>query len=450
VKESLADLKSRSGAEDIIVLFSGGRDSTVLLEIVSHLKADLGIAVRAVHIDHGLTKESQNNSRQCELFARLRKIPIVVHRLAESPSPGDSVEEWARRQRYGYISQIIGSRTLALTAHHLNDQVETIIQRFVAGSGPHGLRGIMPIKRLGPGYLGRPLLTVQRKEITAFAKSRNLVWFDDPMNEILRYERNRIRKKVVPQLESVSKGLTARLVKLSQIQAEVAEILDSIADSKLLAEKDFRSGLSVELLKQSDLLIRPFVLKRALLKAGVPVPREKKIKVILEQMLEARIDSRPLVKIGNYDLRRYDGRIYIMKSFEKKNIEKKVYEWDGLGQLKLPWGGLSATRSRGPGISEEFIRGKGLIIKFRQGGERFQPSDRNKSTELKKLFQEWRIPPWERPLIPLIHIGDELVAVGSKAIGKSFQTEGRELETINFTWDLFIYNTEGTDWDRVA
>ena len=139
-----------------------------------------------------------------------------------------------------------------------------------------------------------------------------------------------------------------------------------------------------------------------------------------------------------------------MKALEKKNREEKEHRWDGFGQLKLPWGILGTTRGRGPGISEGFIKGKALVIKFRRGGERFQPSDRDRSTELKKLFQEWRIPPWERSLIPLIHIDDELVAVGSRAVGKNFRTEGHGCETINFTWDLFIYHTKGTDWDGIA
>ena len=186
-----------------------------------------------------------------------------------------------------------------LTAHHYNDHVETVVQRVTQGAGPYGLRGIVPLRKLDPGYIGRPLLKVSRDEITSFAIERKLVWYEDPMNYEERYERTRIRKFLIPSLKSFSARVESRLEKLSKIQIELCDILDHIADSYLAEERFLPKKLSVKTLSSSKDILRPYILRKALTDSGFPVPGEKKLEAIISQMVEAKEDANPRVKIGN-------------------------------------------------------------------------------------------------------------------------------------------------------
>ena len=166
VKAAVSRFLDKSLAEEIVILYSGGRDSTVLLEILSNIKCHLDVAVRAVHINYNLTPGSAEQADRCELFAKKKNVDLRVHNVLQVPPKGQSIEEWARNIRYDIAGQSSCYRSLVITGHHLNDQTETVIQRFLTGAGPYGLRGIVPLRRLGSGFLGRPLLTISRQEIT--------------------------------------------------------------------------------------------------------------------------------------------------------------------------------------------------------------------------------------------------------------------------------------------
>jgi len=176
----------------------------VLLELLVVIRDELGFSLRAVHIDHRLNSDSNAQAEKCARLAKVKDVNLKVYALETGPVKGQSVEEWARNERYRIIRRDINSKSLVLTAHHYNDHVETVVQRVTQGAGPYGLRGIVPLRKLDPGYIGRPLLKVSRDEITSFAIERKLVWYEDPMNYEMRYERTRIRNFLIPSLKSFS------------------------------------------------------------------------------------------------------------------------------------------------------------------------------------------------------------------------------------------------------
>jgi tRNA(Ile)-lysidine synthase len=440
VKATLRAFIAESKAEELILLFSGGRDSTVLLELLVAIRAELSVRLRAVHVDHGLNSDSNVQAKECARVAKIKDVDLKVYELDVRPTKSQSVEEWARNERYKIVRRDINSKSLVLTAHHSNDHVETVIQRIVQGAGPYGLRGIVPLRKLGSGYIGRPLLKVSRDEITSFAREKELVWYEDPMNYELRYERTRIRNFLMPSLKSFSAKLESRLEKLSKIQKELCDILDHMADFYLAKELFLPKKLSVKSLSSNKRILRPYILRKALTDSGFPVPREKKLEAIIQQMLEAKVDANPRIKIGTRELRRYDGYIYLIRSPHENLIQNEAFDWDPKESLSLPWGSLSVGETAEFGINENFFEGRKFTIKFRKGGERFCPSNREKSNELKKLFQEWEVPPWERVLTPLIYYNDELIAVAGLGVAKKIIRKfGSGKRCLGFLWKNSIY-----------
>lgn len=441
VKATLSTFLAESKARELVLLFSGGRDSTVLLELLVGIRDELSFGLRAVHIDHRLNSNSNAQAEECVRTAKVKGVNLKVYEVDTEPPKGQSIEEWARNERYRIICRDINSKSLVLTAHHLNDHVETVLQRVIQGAGPYGLRGIVPLRKLEPGYLGRPLLKISRDEITSFAVERKLVWYEDPMNYEARYERTRIRNFVIPSLKSFSEGVESRLEKLSKIQTELCDVLDHMADFYLAEERFLPKKLSVKALSGSKSIMRPYILRKALIDSGFPVPREKKLEAIIYQMLEAKVDASPRIKIGTHELRRYDGYIYLIGGPQENLVHKETFEWDPRESFRLPWGCLSIGETAEFGISECFFEDRKFTIKFRRGGERFCPSNRAKSNELKKLFQEWRVPPWERDLTPLIYYNDELVAVAGLGVSREFVREfGSSKRCLGFLWNNSIYD----------
>ena len=262
VEVTLRRFLAQSRAEELVLLFSGGRDSTVLLELLVGIRNELGFRFRAVHIDHGLNSDSNAQAEECARLAMLKDVDLKVHELELKPPKGQSIEEWARNERYKIVRRDISSKSLVLTAHHFNDHIETVVQRVIQGAGPYGLRGIVPLRKLEPGYLGRPLLKIPRDEITSFAVERKLVWYEDPMNYEARYERTRIRNFVIPSLKSFSERVESRLEKLSKIQTELCDVLDHMADFYLAEERFLPKKLSVKALSGSKSIIRPYILRK--------------------------------------------------------------------------------------------------------------------------------------------------------------------------------------------
>ncbi|MEQ8660172.1 MAG: tRNA lysidine(34) synthetase TilS, partial [Gammaproteobacteria bacterium] len=154
VAATLSRLRGACGASRLLVAWSGGLDSTVLLHLAcAHARAD-GLAIAAVHVDHGLAAESTAWAAHCVRYAARLGVPCTTRRLAASPPAGASIEAWAREQRYAALAGQSDAATLVLTAHHRDDQRETVLQRVLEGAGPHGLAGMRELRRLGAGHLG--------------------------------------------------------------------------------------------------------------------------------------------------------------------------------------------------------------------------------------------------------------------------------------------------------
>ncbi len=414
-ERQLDELLARTGCQRLLIAVSGGRDSSVLLALAARACPSRGLVLSAFHIDHGLQVASGAWAEHCIAQAAALGVNCTVHRLTAGPPSGDSVEAWARSARYAALQAATDNTTCVLTAHHADDQMETVVQRLLGGAGPHGLAGIRPLRRFGAGYLARPLLDCRRAQLAAYASEMGIVWVEDPSNQDPRYTRNRLRRAVMPIVESAADGAAVNLLRVAELQHAVAGLLDSLADSVL-----DRGGLPAHQLVAEDVLaadsrLRPYIVKRWLARASVTQLGRHLLHTLLHSLLEAREDAAPVVRIGRLEVRRYRGIAYLLTAAQPE-LPATAVAWSGETPLEFGWGRLRLLPSIDGGLNAGLL-GCGLLsVRFRGGGERCRPSTRRHAQTLKKLFQEWGVPPWERSSIPLLYCGESLAAVGSLCV----------------------------------
>jgi len=432
-------LLATTGASRLVVAWSGGLDSSVLLVACTEWARGAGCAVHAVHVDHALDPASAAWAQHCLHEAAGRGITCTVERLAQRPRPGVSVEAWARTARYRALAAHIDRGSLLLTAHHADDQAETVLGRLLAGAGPHGLAGIAAVRPCGEGHLARPLLAVARAALVAYAGAHGLDWVDDPSNRDTRHPRNRLRLEVLPVLAQGWPGAVANLGRVAGLQGAVAGFIDDTVDALLDAQALPAHQLAVASLVTAAPALQAFVLKRWLRRAGAPTPGWRVLAAIEREVLAARVDATPCVGYAGCAIRRYADCLYVMAPVAV-TLPVTPLGWDGSGVLELGCGRLRLVPSAGAGgIAVDALARGALTIGFRRGGERCRPSGHAHRPPLKKLWQTWRVPPWERALTPLLFIDGALAAVGTHCVCDGFAAApgqaGRKLE-----WQLELYS----------
>lgn len=257
----------------LLLGFSGGADSTALLHILLDLRRKHPFPLLLAHVNHGIRGEEALRDRDfCIATAKRQGLEICVLD-ADVPSlsaqSGRGLEEEARRVRYTYFEELMRERNIPIlvTAHHANDQLETVLFRLARGTGLHGLCGMAPVRAFANGYLVRPMLNLSRADVQAFCKERGLEYVDDSTNEDSTYARNRVRREIVPILEELFPGSAERVSLMAQSLREDDDYLVSLAQAFL--EEQATEGLPVKALQALAAPIR----KRALMlwteRAGV-------------------------------------------------------------------------------------------------------------------------------------------------------------------------------------
>ncbi|HRO61648.1 MAG TPA: tRNA lysidine(34) synthetase TilS, partial [Burkholderiaceae bacterium] len=220
--DALRDALARIDTDGrVLVAFSGGLDSTVLLHAAVELltSAAAGSAVEsrkrllAIHVDHRLQAPSAEWARHCVESAASLGVDCRVVRLAGAPRQGESVEAWAREHRYAAFVSVaaeVGAAAL-LTAHHADDQLETFLLRLARGAGLDGLVSIEPDTMRGSLRLLRPFLGLPHSVLEAWARSHGLAWIEDPSNRNETLLRNAVRRQLIPEIDRVLPMLRQRL-----------------------------------------------------------------------------------------------------------------------------------------------------------------------------------------------------------------------------------------------
>lgn len=431
-----AELRRRlkiESSQRFIIAYSGGVDSHVLLHVLANLVHDRD-RLKVVHIDHELHEDSGNWALHCGRVADSLGLTAEVIKITRRPRKGDSIESWARKQRYQLFESIIDGTDAVLTAHHQEDLAETFLLQLFRGAGPHGLSSIAAEQSFGTGTIVRPLLNVSRSEIHEYAINHKLDWVEDSSNAADKFERNFLRHQLMPLVKEKWPAVTERIAHAVTLQRESAALLDITADSILVsAINDSGRQVALATLLALDETRRRWALRRWIVRAGFPIPDAVHLRAMLE-LLDARVDAQPCVKWKGAEMRRYRGTVYL-GSARPRELDITDYQWDLCAPLELPSGILSASKVIGGGLRTRAV-GAGVRVRFRRGGERCRPSGRAHSQTLKHFFQQWGIVPWLRAEIPLLYIGDEIAAVADICACQPFAA-GAEDDGWALTWSAF-------------
>jgi tRNA(Ile)-lysidine synthase len=432
----IEELRDTFSVHHFVVALSGGLDSAVLVDLAGCYFGPESDHYSIVHVDHGLNASSKSWAKHCVAIGQsLGKVCEVVELDPNEPKP-DGLEAWARNSRYSSFEKFVGLGCCLLTAHHNEDQAETILKHALEGAGPYGLKAMRNVRRFHKGYLARPLLAVSHREVIEYAQERKLEWIEDPSNGDEKFLRNRIRKTILPVLKSVVPTAVNGLLKMAELQGELLHGLNDIIDSHLSHFQIPDHQVDLNILERVPDSLHPYIIKRVISKLGMDNPGQRHINEILK-ICNARYAASPVVSWASSEVRLFRDRLYFMRKIPSQSLtDFKLTKVPS--KLELPGGHFQTNITIGGGLSQKKVIGGMSKITFRKGGEICQLPGRSHRHKLKKLFQIWDIPPWERNFVPILEVNQDIVAVGSQYVNQNYVVAGAE-KGFTIQWEPSLY-----------
>lgn len=406
----------------IAVAYSGGLDSSVLLHLAADYAERHPISLYAFHVHHGLSPNADAWLEHAQQQAAALSVPFDAVRIHLIRQRGESIEHLARQQRYAALGKLSRQHgvQLLLTAHHQDDQAETVLLQLFRGTGVRGLGGMLELQRTehlaaDDVLLGRPLLECAREALQAFAAERGIHHIDDESNDDPRYRRNAIRQQIMPAIDQHYPGFAAALARGSQHWQNAQRLLDELAALDLAACAE-GAALNIRALAKlsaprADNLLRYWVLGQ-----GEPgaryAPTTAQLAQLRHQLLTARADAQPMLQLCGVQLQRQGGAVVLLPLSQAEPPSAPLnLQWRGEREIEVPaWHGtLLFTPAAAHGVCPQRLRSSGLTLQPRVGGERLKPDPARPSRSLKNLFQEAALPARQRPWLPLAYLDGELV-----------------------------------------
>jgi tRNA(Ile)-lysidine synthase len=393
----------------VAVGLSGGLDSVVLLDLLASVAPGAGVALSALHVNHGLSAQADAWTGACARLAESLGIPLAVHRVQVRRDDPRGIEAAARAERHRcYAAAAVDAVALA---HHADDQAETVLLQLLRGAGAAGIAAMPACRRLtGTSVLIRPLLAVKRDELLACARERGLSWVEDESNEDRRFSRNYLRHAVMPLIAARFPGYRETLARAADNAADLAALADRLGHLDL-ARCAGDGGLDLGALAGLDEPGRANVLRLWLREAGIPPPPRARLLEMLSQALQARPDAGPCFPLGTRRLVRHRGWLQLVSAETDAPVGWNL-PWQGEPQLPLPDGRVARfVAVMGQGVRADLpLRGR-ASLGTRRGGERMRLHAGGPHRTLKNLLQEAGIPSWERSRLPLLYLDGDLVHV---------------------------------------
>jgi tRNA(Ile)-lysidine synthase len=405
------DLLIPRGATGLVVALSGGADSASLLAAAAAAAA-AGTArpLRAVHVDHGLQNAAAAFREACAAQCAALGIPLTVIAVVVKTVPGASIEEAAREARYAAFAQELRAGECLLTAHHSEDQAETLLLQALRGAGVKGMSAMPACRVLGRGWHLRPLLDVTQSELRSLAPELRGDIVDDPMNEDARFDRSYLRRRVWPQIAARWPGAGIALSRAARNVSEAQALLDEAAATDVGRLRD-GDALSVPGLRALAPERRANALRYWLHEAGIEPPPAVRLREALRQIFAAEDDHLPVIAWGGCALRRYRQRVFLTAA--SPAALDGVRQWDAAPDASVDLGpGLGALRwnVQNGGIDAQRLP-RCLSVRRREGGETLKPHPKARTQSVQHLCQSHGVLPWMRGALPLIYAGEALIAV---------------------------------------
>ena len=424
------------------VAFSGGLDSSVLLNLLVAVREKLLAPLSVIHVDHRLQPQSAAWAQHCHSECRRLGVPLISIKVDAAHRPGESPEAAARIARYAALADTIGADGMLLTAHHRDDQAETLLLQLLRGAGVEGLAAMPMVREWSGGWHARPLLAWSRAAIHEWAVTHQLRWVDDPSNAGTAADRNYLRHQVMPALVARWPGAAQNLVRSAAHCADAAAMIRHQAALDL----DHASRTAPGRLPVARLRDLPEARARNLLRlwlrglGAAPLPAAR-LDEALSQLCSARADAQVCIAWHGMTLRRYREEVWLVP--EDVCAPPEIpFDWDGEAIEPGPGLGLVRRRLAPGGIDQQrWARGR-VQLGFRHAGLRCRPVGRIGSRSFKALAQECGIPPWLRDCVPLLLIDGELAGIANCCTCEPFAAPPGESGWV-IEW---LSESSATDW----
>lgn len=405
--------------QHLALALSGGLDSVVLLDILSHLRGSLQFRLSAIHVNHQLSPHASDWAGFCADKCETYDIPLEIA-CVTVPRNGDSLEAAARSARHAALAQSCAD--FIVLAHHLDDQVETLLLQLLRGGGVAGASAMAEEKH----RLLRPMLELPRDALEHYAQRHGLTWVEDESNMDTRFDRNFLRHSLLPVVEERFPAYRETLYRASRNFAESTALLEELAQldgANAIADKK----LSLPALVRLSPPRARNLLRHYLKLHGIVAPSAIRLEEIMRQLFDAKRDARVKISLGTFELLRFQGRAWIRPATPLPPASL-CRSWQGESEVHLPElsGILKFCPTHGQGISLARLKCEPVTIRIRQGGELLRPDCGRPRRSLKNLFQEAGMPPWSRQTLPLLFSGLSLAAAVGVGIDCQFQARPDE------------------------
>lgn len=452
IEKALFSFIKKHPNSPLVVAYSGGVDSQVLLYALASLKQQSRFlnTVHVCHVNHGLSDNAQYWQDFAKEQCQLLNLPITICQVNVKAQPQQSLEALARNARYKALHSISNNPSLIFTGHHSDDQAETFLLALKRGSGVKGLSAMAAEIQQGKDIIARPLLAVSRADIVDYATQHELAWIEDESNLDTRFDRNFIRNNIMPLLTQRWPSIVKTINRSSENCHESQLLLDELAQQDLVrCQHDQTSLLIPELAKLSaarfNNLIRYFLAQQHCL-----MPSSEQLQQLNNQ-LKAETDKNPSVKVGESYFRRYKNIIALTPDFQdisgwQASIDVRTHSTE----VKLPdqLGTLTISFSTGDnmGVLPQLPNNKHIIVlpegisevslTFSHNNPTCQPDYRTHSRSLKKVLQELNIPTWQRKRIPFLYFDNVFVAAIGYFVCKEYTLDSNTKNSSQITLSI--------------
>ncbi|KHN51292.1 tRNA lysidine(34) synthetase TilS [Pectobacterium fontis] len=411
-----------AGCGSILLAYSGGLDSSVLLHLLVAVRQRAGLTIRAAYIHHGLNPLADSWAEHCRQQCERWQVPFAALTVTVESQHG-GIEAAARTARYQALHAHLQEGETLLTAQHLDDQSETFLLALKRGSGPAGLSAMAAQSMLGHNRLVRPLLGFSRLQLEAYAQRHQLHWIEDDSNQDERFDRNFLRRQILPRLTQRWPHFPSAVARSAQLCAEQEKLLDELLEESLQALCQPDGALSIDGLTPLSSVRRFALLRRWLAQQGAMMPAREQLQRLWDEVAMSRQDAEPVLQLNQMQIRRFREHLYLLPLMTS------------LKECILPWQPTSCPLSLPDNLGTLWLAESGMAVRAPENGEavsiRFSTRGmvhiigRAHGRHIKKLWQELGVPPWWRDRTPLVFYNEQLIA----AVGRFVTREGQVKES---------------------
>lgn len=398
---------------DFLIGLSGGVDSVALLHLMSRCPH---LNLRVVHIHHGLSPNADRWAEFCRHYCESLGVPFELRKVVVTGDYG--LEANARNARYQAVSELIRPNEIFVTAHHLDDQAETFLLALKRGSGIQGLAAMQAVGFWQNFTIFRPLLSLSKAELLAYAKQNNLTWINDESNADDRYDRNFLRHRILPLLNQRFPAFNEMVARSARHCAEQQQLIEELLQEELAARIGKRQQLDVSGFELLSPLKQQQLVRLWLAKCGTPMSNQARLQAVISELIFAKADRNPQVEWNGCQIRRHRNAIFIVPQSEP--LDKTSYTISPLDEIRLPQGVLKRSHTellfcKKSGETDRLplpptLQQAPLTVFFHTSGK-VKQYGKPMREEMKKIWQINDVPVWERGNIPLVFYQDQFVGM---------------------------------------